>query len=162
MTKNRTKSQTTNQSTKTLGNRNVGISGGKKWILAPTFKFPEKSLQSGINETVRCSRVRSKIQEPGHAAGSNSVDEPQPRSVYVWSRGLGSETSLDKHLSIKHWRANLRMTPATISNMAIYQHETENVKSLFENLGRALTSKCLKNDKDPHDCDCALEYDPWI
>ena len=153
MTKNRTKSQTTNQSTKTLGNRNVGISGGKKWILAPTFKFPEKSLQSGINETVRCSRVRSKIQEPGHAARSNRVEEPPPR-VLMYDRELGSQTSLDKHLSKKH--ANLRMTPATNSNMDMYPHERDYVKSFFENPGLALTSKWLKNYKDPHNCDCAL------
>jgi len=30
------------------------------------------------------------------------------------------------------------------------------VKSLFENPEKALTSKCSKNDKKTHDCDCAL------
>jgi len=76
----------------------------------------------------------------------------------MYDQGLGSETSSDKHLFKKH--ENLRMNPATISNMAMYPHERDYVKSLFENPGRALTSMCLKNDKNPHDCDCAVEYDP--
>jgi len=60
----------------------------------------------------------------------------------------------NEHLSKKH--ANLTMTPATISSMAMYLHERDYVKSHFDNLGRTLTSKCLKNDKNPHDCDCTL------
>jgi len=103
--------------------------------------------------TVEFSRFCSKIQEPGHAARSNRVEEPPPR-VLMYDRELGSQTSLDKHLSKKH--ANLRMTPATNSNMDMYPHERDYVKSFFENPGLALTSKWLKNYKDPHNCDCAL------
>jgi len=43
-----------------------------------------------------------------------------------------------------------------ISSIAMHPHERDYVKSLFENPRHALTSKCLKNDKNPHDCDCAL------
>jgi len=32
------------------------------------------------------------------------------------------------------------------------------IKSLFKNPGIELTSKCPKNDKNPHDSDCALQY----
>ena len=57
-----------------------------------------------------------------------------------------------EHIFQKH--ANLTMTPAIVS-IAMYPHERNYVKSL-ENRGRALTSKCPKNYKNPHDCDCEL------
>jgi hypothetical protein len=43
------------------------------------------------------------------------------------------------------------MTPTIVSSIAMYPHERDYVKSLFENRGKALTSKCAKNDKNPHD-----------
>jgi len=61
---------------------------------------------------------------------------------------------LYKRFSQNH--ANLTMTPTTVSSVAIYPHERDYVKSLCKNPGRALTSKCAKNDKNPHNCDCAL------
>jgi len=61
---------------------------------------------------------------------------------------------LYNHISQKH--ANLMMTPTIVSSIAMYPHERDYIKSLFENPGKALTSKCVKNDKNPHDCNCAL------
>jgi len=52
--------------------------------------------------------------------------------------------------------ANFMMTPTILSSISMYPHERDYVKSLFENPGKALTWKCPKNDKNPHDCDCAL------
>jgi len=61
---------------------------------------------------------------------------------------------LYKHISQNH--VNLTMNPTIISSIAIYLHERDYVKSIFENPGKALTSKCPKNlnDKNPHNCDC--------
>jgi len=48
------------------------------------------------------------------------------------------------------------MTPTILLSISMYPHEGDYVKCLFENPGKALTSKCLKNDKNTHDCECAL------
>jgi len=56
---------------------------------------------------------------------------------------------LYKHISQNH--ANFMMTPTIVSSISMYPHERDYVKSLFENLGKALSSKCPKNDKNPHD-----------
>jgi len=63
---------------------------------------------------------------------------------------------LHKLFSQKH--ANLTITPTVISSIIMYPHERDYVKSLFEHSGQALTPKCLKNDKNQHDLDYALEY----
>jgi len=59
-----------------------------------------------------------------------------------------------KHISQNH--ANFMMTSTILSSISMYPRERDCVKSLFENPGKALTSKCPKNDKNPHDCDCTL------
>jgi len=64
------------------------------------------------------------------------------------------ETVFVQYISQSH--ANFMMTPTILSSISMYPHERDYVKSLFENPGKALTSKCPKNDKNPHDCDCAL------
>jgi len=48
------------------------------------------------------------------------------------------------------------ITTTVFSSISMYPHERDCVKSLFENPGKALTFKCPKNDKNPHDCDCVL------
>jgi len=50
------------------------------------------------------------------------------------------------------------MTPTILSRISMYPHETDYVKNLFKNPLKALTSKCPKNGKHPHDCDCAFYY----
>jgi len=50
------------------------------------------------------------------------------------------------------------MTPTIVSSIAMYPHERTEFKSLFENPRKVLTSKCQKNDKNPHDCVCMIYY----
>ena len=77
--------------------------------------------------------------------------------VVFWKRYLHKKES-PKHANLMMTLVNFR-----ISSIAMHPHERdyvkslfENVKSLFENPGQALTSKCLKNDKNTQNCDCAL------
>ena len=71
--------------------------------------------------------------------------------IYIYTCILYICICIDTH-------ANWTMTPTTVSSIAMYPYGREYVKDLFQNHdpGKAPTPKCLKNDKNPHDCDCAL------
>ena len=91
---------------------------------------------------------------------ANWIDSkpPEPSSnVDVWCPACKEvfwKRYLYKHISPNH--AHFMMTPIILSSISMCPHERDYVKSLFEIPGKALTSTCPKNDKNPHDCDCAL------
>ena len=138
-------------------------------ILGKIFnlEIPNRSRGNGFQRG-------STLEDPRvtHAGGSKRVGEPSLEACcmidgwdlkHLWKRVRCPRCEdvfwkryykLYKRFSQNH--ANLTMTPTTVSSVAIYPHERDYVKSLCKNPGRALTSKCAKNDKNPHNCDCAL------
>ena len=137
----------------------------KKWIFVPKSKFEAWNSKKNLFQLWNFKR----FDDHGSCSGSIGKKQEDPRSrtrsreqkrarVHMYNRRLKSETS-----DVSDFRLRLYQTPKTCHfeddpcchlKMAMYPYERDYVKSLFENLGRALTSKCLKNDKNPHDCNC--------
>jgi len=113
-------------------------------------KLMQETKSYGSLASANKSRWKSKgwirLPEP---TSNVAIRCPSPGCKEVfWKRYLY------KYIAQKH--ANLTMTPTIVSSIAMYPHERDHAKSLFENPGKALTSKCVNNDKNPHDCDRAL------
>mmetsp|Transcript_10637 Transcript_10637/g.16851 ORF Transcript_10637/g.16851 Transcript_10637/m.16851 type:complete len:215 (+) Transcript_10637:3-647(+) len=88
-----------------------------------------------------------KDSKPPEPSSNVAVRCPGCKEVF-WKRYLY------KHILQNH--AHFMMTPTILSSISMYPHERDCVKSLFENPGKTLTSECPENDKNPHNCDCAL------
>jgi len=105
---------------------------------------PKRQKISDAQEPVgSCSRWKSakwKDSKPPEPTSNMAIRCPGCKEV-SWQRYY----DLYKHISQN--KANFMMTP-TISK---YPHERDYVKSLFENPGKALTFKCPKTYKNPHD-----------
>jgi len=113
-------------------------------------KLVQETKSYGSWASANKSRWKSanwKDSKPPEPSSNMAVRCPGCKEVF-WKRYLY------KHIFQNH--ANFMMTPTILSSISMYPHERDYVESLFENPGKTLTSKCPKNDKNPHDCDCAL------
>ena len=147
----------------------MGLLGQKKTVLTKISPGPAKN--SIVNKFSQPTHYCKLVQETKHYGSLASAKKsrwksrgwkesqlPEPSSnVPIRCPSPGCKEVFWKQVFYEHIfqkHANLTMTPAIVS-IAMYPHERNYVKSL-ENRGRALTSKCPKNDKNPHDCDCEL------
>jgi len=99
------------------------------------------------NLLLRWKSANWKDSKPPKPSSNVAVLCPGCKEMF-WKRYLY------KHIFQNH--VHFMMTPTILSSISMYPHDRDYVKSLFENPGKPLTSKCPKNDKNPHDCDCTL------
>jgi len=113
-----------------------------------------------VQDTKPCGYLASANKSRWKSRGWKKSQLPEPtcnvmiRCLSPGCKEVFWKRYLYKHISQKH--ANLKMIPTIVSSIAMYPHKRDYVKSLFDNPGKALTSKCQNNDKNPHNCDCAL------
>ena len=99
---------------------------------------------------------RTKVNNSLQGGKSRHLENP----IRMWSYSvLGVTRCFENGICTSTFpQSKLTMTPTIVSSIAMYPRERDYVKSPFENPGKVLTSKCPKNDKNPHDYhgDCPL------